>query len=165
MRDNFNREITYMRISLTDLCNLRCVYCMPESGVCKLEHSKMLSLEEIVEIAGIAAELGIKKVRLTGGEPLTKKGIVWLCEEIKQIEGIEDLAITTNGQLLGEMAKPLVDAGVDRVNISLDTLDPTRYSLITRGGDIKKTINGINAAIDAGFKKIKINLKDYMVLN
>lgn len=156
MKDTFSREISYLRISVTDLCNLRCTYCMPEEGVCKLSHEQILSFEEIIRIVKAFKELGVNKVRLTGGEPLVRKGIVSLCEEIKKC-GIEDLSITTNGILLPKMAVDLNLAGVDRVNISLDTLDPIKYEKITRGGNLKDALFGINTALAARFKKVKLN--------
>ena len=157
MKDSFNREISYLRISLTDRCNLRCRYCMPETGVCKLSHDDILSFEDILEIVKAAAALGITKIRLTGGEPLIRKGVVGLCEAIKKVPGIEDLSLTTNGTLLMDYAEDLKKAGLDRVNISLDTLDAFRYSQITRCGDFTQVMGGISAALNAGFKKIKIN--------
>ncbi len=157
MKDTFNREISYMRISLTDRCNLRCRYCMPQEGICKLEHQQIVSLEDMLEIIKIASTLGIKKIRLTGGEPLIRKDMLWLCKEIKKIHGIEDLAITTNGILLTSMAQDLKSAGVDRVNISLDSLYAVRYNQITRGGSFADAMEGIGTAIQTGFKKVKIN--------
>ena len=157
MRDDFGREINYLRISLTDKCNLRCIYCMPEEGVKKLEHRDILSFDEIVEIVREAAKLGINKLRLTGGEPLIRKGIVELCRELKAIEGIEEIALTTNGTLLPQLAKPLKEAGVQRLNISLDTLDPDKYRKMTRLGNLDDALRGIQAAVDAGLGPIKIN--------
>lgn len=156
MKDQYNREISYMRISVTDRCNYRCEYCMPEEGVDKCEHDEIISLEEIVRIVKSAAKFGIKKIRITGGEPLVRKGIVHLCEEIGKISGIEEICITTNGSLLKDIAKDLKAAGVNRINFSLDTLDPEKYKQITRWGNLEKTLEGIKAAIDLGFK-IKIN--------
>ena len=157
LKDSFNREISYMRISLTDRCNLRCRYCMPSDGVCKLSHEQIMSLEDVLETVKIASELGIKKIRLTGGEPLVRKGLLWLCEEIKKIDAIKDLSITTNGTLLAPMANDLKSAGVDRINISLDSLDPVRYNQITRGGNFADAMEGIGTALQTGFKKVKIN--------
>ena len=124
MIDNYGRNIDYMRISVTELCNLRCRYCMPEEGIRKRPHEEMMTAEETVQAARAAAELGIRKIRITGGEPLVKRGITRLCRSIAGIEGIEELCITTNGILLPELGRELKEAGVDRVNISLDTLDP-----------------------------------------
>ncbi|MEA1910977.1 MAG: GTP 3',8-cyclase MoaA [Spirochaetota bacterium] len=158
MLDQFNREIHYLRISITDRCNLRCTYCMPEEGVPFKPHSAIMSFEEIVEVVEAAVELGINKIRLTGGEPLVRKGVVELVRMIKAVDGIKHLGMTTNGVLLDKMAQPLRDAGMDSVNISLDTLNPERYKEITRIGDISFTLKGIDAAIAAGFDKIKINV-------
>ena len=157
MKDTFEREITYLRISLTDLCNLRCVYCMPPEGVAKRTHEQILSLEEIGEIARTAAELGVTKIRLTGGEPLVRRGILSLCRELRRIPTLRELALTTNGLLLPGMAAALKEAGVDRVNISLDTLDPEKYRRITRGGRLEDALAGIRAAWDAGLTPLKLN--------
>ena len=142
---------------MTDRCNLRCRYCMPEAGVEKKLHSDILRIEEIKEIVRISSELGIEKIRITGGEPLIRRGIVSLCESISEMPKVKELALTTNGQLLPEMAKDLADAGVDRVNISLDTLRPERYRQMTRTGDIDRVLDGIEAAQKAGLTPIKIN--------
>ncbi len=158
MLDQFNREINYLRISVTDKCNLRCTYCMPEEGVPLKTHSDIMRFEDIVNTAEEAAKLGIKKIRLTGGEPLVRKGIVRLVEMLKNVEGIEHLAMTTNGVYMDTLAVPLKNAGLDSVNISLDTLNPERYRKITRIGDISRVLKGIEAARGAGFKKIKINM-------
>ncbi len=157
MLDKFNRDITYLRISVTDRCNLRCTYCMPEEGIKLLDHNKILSFEEIVEIVRVGVSLSINKVRLTGGEPLVRKGIVDLVRMISSVEGIEDLSMTTNGILLNDMAEPLAKAGLNRVNISLDTIDPLKYISITRNGGIEKVFKGIEAAKKAGLEPIKIN--------
>ena len=157
MKDQYQREISYMRVSLTDRCNLRCRYCMPESGVCKLSHDDILSLENVLEIIQAGASLGISKIRLTGGEPLVRKNILWLCEEIKKIPEIKDLALTTNGTMLDSIAKDLVSAGVDRVNISLDSLYPIRYNQLTRSEAFADAMGGISAALGVGYKKVKIN--------
>ena len=157
MRDTLGREITYLRISLTDLCNLRCVYCMPPEGAKKLRHQDVLSLEEIAAAARAAAGLGVRKIRLTGGEPLVRRGMLSLCRALREIPGIEELALTTNGLLLPDMAADLKAAGVDRVNVSLDTLDPEKYRTITRGGDLRAALAGIEAAKAAGLTPLKIN--------
>ncbi len=156
MKDLYGREINYLRISVTDLCNLRCQYCMPESGVCKLEHEDVLSTEEFYEIASAFVELGVKKIRITGGEPLVKNGIIELVERLSSL-GVDDLAMTTNGLLLAEYAEDLKKAGLDRVNISLDTLNREKYSEITRGGDLFKVLKGIEEAKRVGLTPIKIN--------
>lgn len=157
MKDTFQREITYLRISLTDLCNLRCVYCMPPEGVRKQTHNQILSLEEIGEIARAAVELGVKKIRLTGGEPLVRRGVLSLCRELRRIPRLQELTLTTNGLLLPEMAAELKAAGVDRVNISLDTLDPEKYRCVTRMGTLEDTLAGIRAAGEAGLTPLKLN--------
>ena len=157
MKDRFDREITYLRISVTDLCNLRCRYCMPEEGVCARQHDEMMTEEEIVAAASAAASLGIQKVRITGGEPLVKKNIICICRRISAIEGISEVCLTTNGTLLPSMADDLKAAGVKRLNISMDTLDEDKYRYITRRGELKDALCGIKAALDAGFEKIKIN--------
>ncbi len=156
MKDKFNREITYMRISVTDRCNYRCEYCMPEEGIEKCHHDDIISLEEIVRIVKSGAKYGIKKIRITGGEPLVRKGVVQLCEEINKIPGIEEIGITTNGSLLKNMAKSLREAGVSRINFSIDTLDPDKFSKITRWGKLEDTLEGVKAALYWRFK-IKIN--------
>jgi GTP 3',8-cyclase len=157
MYDRYKRKINYLRISVTDRCNLRCRYCMPEEGITLLDHKDILSFEEIAEIVTTAAELGITKVRITGGEPLVRKGIVSLVRMISEIEGIEDFGLTTNGISLAEFAFPLAEAGLHRVNISLDTMDPDKYRFITRGGDLHRVLEGIETAKKAGFKPIKLN--------
>ena len=157
MIDNCGRNIDYLRISVTDLCNLRCLYCMPEEGVKKLSHSDILSPEEIAAIASAAASLGIKKIRLTGGEPLVRKGIVDIVRLVAQVPEIEEVALTTNGSLLAEYAASLKKAGLTRVNISIDAFDPEAYRNITRGGDVEKALAGIQAAVDAGLTPVKLN--------
>ena len=157
MVDRFGREITYLRISVTELCNLRCRYCMPEDGVCKKTHEEMLTEDEIIMAVEAAASLGIRKLRITGGEPLVKKNIVSICRRAAAVPGIREVCITTNGTLLPELAKPLREAGVSRVNISLDTLDPEKFRYITRVGELEQAVAGIRAALDAGFEKVKLN--------
>ena len=158
MKDNYEREINYLRLSVTDLCNLRCIYCMPENGISKLPHEKILSFEEIEDIVRTAADFGITKVRITGGEPLVRKGIEDAVARINQIPGINDIGITTNGTLLPEKGQALKDAGVKRINISLDTLNPGKYEEITRGGKLEDALKGIQAAKDLGFEPIKVNV-------
>jgi cyclic pyranopterin phosphate synthase len=155
--DAYNRPISYLRISVTDRCNLRCIYCMPEEGVPWRSHQKVLRYEEIETIVQAAADLGISKVRLTGGEPLVRLGIVDLVRMLARIPGIDDLAMTTNGILLARYAEELAEAGLHRVNISLDTLDPARFRRITRRGDLADVLAGIEAARQAGLRPIKIN--------
>lgn len=160
------RTVDYLRLSVTDLCNLRCRYCMGAEGVEKKQHREILSLEELEEMARAAAACGVKKIRLTGGEPLVRRGIVDLCRRLKAIDGVEELALTTNGVLLEELAEPLREAGVDRLNISLDTLNAEKYTQITRCGDIQKVRKGLAAAEAAGFCGIKLNavlLRDFNV--
>ena len=157
MIDRLGRNITYLRISLTDKCNLRCRYCMPEEGVCKRSHHEMMNEDEVVTAVEAAASLGIRKVRLTGGEPLVKKNIVSICRRVAAVEGIKELCLTTNGILLPELAKELRQAGVNRVNLSLDTLNPEKYAYITRIGKLEQFRAGLEAALDAGFDKVKIN--------
>ena len=157
MMDQFGREIRYLRVSVTDRCNLRCEYCMPEDGVPDKGHDSILSNEEITRIISAAAGYGISKVRLTGGEPLVRQGFVRLCGEIAAIPGIEELTLTTNGLLLPAMARDLKRAGVSRVNISLDTLQADKYRRITRGGSLEGALAGIEAARAAGLLPIKIN--------
>lgn len=157
MIDTFERNITYLRLSVTELCNLRCRYCMPEDGICKKKHEEMLTEDEMIQAVEAAASLGITKVRITGGEPLIKKNILSICRRVAAVPGIEEVCITTNGTLLPELAKPLREAGVKRVNISLDTLDDKKYVKLTRLGSFEKAIQGLEAALEAGFDKIKIN--------
>lgn len=157
MKDEFNRTISYLRVSVTDLCNLRCRYCMPECGVEKRLHSEILSLEEIETIVAAAVKLGVRKVRITGGEPLVRQGVPAFCGRLKDIPGLEELTITTNGLLLERYAQELKATGVDRVNISLDTLDQEKFRTMTRGGDLRQVLRGIEAAHRAGLDPIKLN--------
>ena len=157
MIDRLGRNITYLRISVTELCNLRCRYCMPAGGICKKRHEDMLTEDELIQAVEAAASLGITKLRITGGEPLIKKNIVSICRRAASVPGIEELCLTTNGLLLPELAAPLREAGVRRINLSLDTLDPKKYADITRGGSLEQALAGLQAALDAGFDKIKLN--------
>jgi cyclic pyranopterin phosphate synthase len=157
MFDRFDRKINYLRISVTDRCNLRCRYCMPEEGVKSLRHDEILSYDEIVQVARVAAGLGVTKIRITGGEPLVRKGIVSLVEMLAGIPGILDLSMTTNGVFLDRYARDLKNAGLQRVNISLDTIDPDRYRHLTRLGDVNRVLAGIDAALNAGLQPVKIN--------
>lgn len=157
LRDRFDRRIDYLRISVTDRCNLRCVYCMPPEGVPWRLHADILSYEEIVQIVEAAARLGIHKIRLTGGEPLVRRDVSALVRAISHIPGIEDISLTTNGILLDKLAAPLAEAGLRRVNISLDTLDPIKFRRLTRLGDIDRVWRGIEAAEQVGLAPIKIN--------
>ena len=157
MIDKLGRDITYLRISLTDKCNLRCRYCMPEEGVCRRQHHEMMNEDEVVTAVQVAASLGIHKIRLTGGEPLVKKNIVSICRRVAEVEGVREVCLTTNGLLLPQLAKELREAGVKRLNLSLDTLDPEKYAYITRIGKLEQFRAGLEAALDAGFEKVKIN--------
>ncbi len=157
MLDCYNRNINYLRISVTDRCNLRCKYCMPAEGVPMLTHSDILSFDEIVEVVRYGAEHGIRKVRITGGEPLVRKGVVELVNMISKIENIEELTMTSNGILLPVYAKDLKAAGLQRINISLDTMDPKRFAEITRGGNLNDVLSGINSAIEVGLSPVKLN--------
>ncbi|MFQ6100155.1 MAG: GTP 3',8-cyclase MoaA [Anaerolineae bacterium] len=155
--DAYNRPISYLRISITDRCNLRCVYCMPPQGVAWRPHEEILRYEEIEAIVRAAAELGVSKVRLTGGEPLVRLGIVDLAHALARVPGVDDLAMTTNGVLLARYATALARAGLQRVNVSLDTLRPERFQCITRGGQLEDVLAGMEAARQAGLEPIKIN--------
>lgn len=157
MKDKLGRNINYMRISVTDRCNLRCRYCMPEEGIEKKGHIDMLTLEEIFEVVKACANLGTDKIRITGGEPLVRKGLTGLIEKISALESIKDIAVTTNGVLLKNLAHDLKEAGLKRINVSLDTMDSKKYEYITRGGNIKDVLEGIAEALKAGLTPIKIN--------
>jgi len=156
--DNYNRIIDYLRLSVTDRCNLRCTYCMPERGIKLLERRELLTFEEILRVVRILSELGIKKIRLTGGEPLLRNNILGLIEGIRNIPGIEDISLTTNGTLLGKFLKSLYDAGIRRINISMDSLDSKKYREITRGGDLSKVLEAIESSVEIGFESVKINV-------
>lgn len=157
MQDICGRQITYLRISVTDLCNLRCRYCIPEAGVVQKCHTEILSYEEIIKVVQAAAALGVDKVRITGGEPLVRRGILKLVRMVAEVPGIQDLSLTTNGLLLADMAQELKAAGLRRVNVSLDTLNPEKYRDITRGGELQRVLAGLSAAREAGLGPIKIN--------
>lgn len=157
LKDSHGRTIDYLRISLTDRCNFRCIYCMPEDGVCQMGHDEILRIEEIERLVNVAASIGIRSVRLTGGEPLVRKGVVDLVRNITNIPGIENVSMTTNGVLLPSMAEDLKRAGLSRVNISLDTLDPEQFKYITRVGKLEDTMAGIDAALETGFDPVKVN--------
>lgn len=157
MYDKFNRRINYLRISVTDRCNLRCTYCMPESGIKLLDHSDIISYEEIVEVVKTSVQMGVDKVRITGGEPLARKGIVELVRMIAAIPGVKDFGLSTNGITLKKHAKALKEAGLHRVNVSLDTLNPERYRKITRLGNIEDVLAGITEAQKVGLTPVKIN--------
>lgn len=157
MEDTFGRTITYLRLSVTDLCNYRCCYCMAPEGVEKTAHGAVCSLEELRDMTAAAVACGVRKVRITGGEPLVRRGIVELCRMVKEIPGVKELCLTTNGSLLGPLALPLREAGVDRLNISVDTLRPDRFRTITRLGELSQVWEGIQAAEAAGFSQLKLN--------
>ncbi len=158
MQDTFQRQVNYLRIAITDRCNLRCRYCMPATGVPLKNHDDILRLEEIVTLARVAGSTGIKRIRLTGGEPLVRKNVVTLVRQLAALPAIEELSLTTNGILLGGLAHPLKDAGLKRVNISLDTLKKDRYRYITRRGNLASVWQGIHAALAAGLAPVKLNV-------
>ena len=151
MRDGFGRTIRYLRLSVTDKCNCRCVYCMPAGGVPRCRHEDLLSFEELVEVVRAATTLGVRKVRVTGGEPLARRGVVDLCQMVAAVPGVEELDMTTNATMLAPVAADLRAAGVTRLNVSLDTLDPERYRAVTRVGTLADALAGIRAAREAGF--------------
>jgi cyclic pyranopterin phosphate synthase len=155
--DRFGRQIKYLRISVTDRCNYRCVYCMPPAGVPRLEHGDILSYEEILEVAQQAAALGIQRIRLTGGEPLVRRNLEFLISSLAALPGIDEVSLTTNAFMLAQSAERLAQAGLKRVNISLDTLRPERFQAITRGGSLASALEGIAAAEKAGLMPIKLN--------
>ena len=155
--DSFGREISYLRVSITDRCNYRCIYCKPEEQFEFIPHEEILRYEEIVEIIEEAVNLGVTKVRITGGEPLARKGVVGFIKKLREIKKLEDISLTTNGFFLSEYAEKLKDAGLDRVNISLDSLQEEKYKKITRGGSLEKALKGIDSALKAGLLPIKIN--------
>jgi len=157
MFDHYNRQISYLRISVTDRCNLRCTYCMPEDGVRLIDHSEILSFEEIIDFTRLAVANGITKIRLTGGEPLVRKNVVDLVSMLSKIDGLEDISMTTNGILLSKYATELKNAGLNRINISLDTVNSENYCQITRNGELSQVLEGIDAAQKAGLEPIKIN--------
>lgn len=156
--DTYGRRINYLRLSVTDRCNLRCSYCMPAQGVPKVGHGEVLSYEEMYRVAREAVALGIEKIRITGGEPLVRKGVVQFLGRLSQLPGLKELVLTTNGVLLKEMALPLRRAGVQRLNISLDSLQPPLFAAITRRGELSRVLEGIAAAEKAGFAALKINM-------
>jgi len=161
--DSFGRAITYARLSITDRCDLRCIYCMAED-MTFLPRAEVLSIEELVMLGKTLCELGVTKLRITGGEPLIRGGVIELMQRLRKIPQLKELCLTTNGTHLAQYAQALQDAGVDRINISLDSLNPERFKQLTRFGDIQQVLNGIQAARHAGFKSIKLNcvaLKHY----
>ncbi|KLU60121.1 cyclic pyranopterin monophosphate synthase [Peptococcaceae bacterium CEB3] len=165
MQDQYQRKIEYLRISVTDRCNLRCQYCMPAEGIPWIPHDRILSFEEILRLMAVSTRLGFRRFRVTGGEPLVRKGIVQFLEQASHLPGVEDLMLTTNGIFLPETAFALKAAGVNRVNISLDTLDPLRYKEITRGGDVRQALQGVFRSLEAGLEPVKLNVVVVRSLN
>ena len=158
LRDRYHRIINYLRISVTDRCNLRCAYCMPEEGVPSLDHTEILTYEELLRVARAAVRLGIWKIRVTGGEPLVRKGVLGFLSELARLPGVRDLCLTTNGILLAETAAELRRAGLRRVNVSLDTLRPERFERIARRGGLDRVLAGIRAAREHGLRPVKVNV-------
>lgn len=157
LHDTYDRKIDYLRLSITDRCNLRCRYCMPEEGIEIKPHTEMMSYEEMLTFAHLAAKAGISRIRLTGGEPLVRKGVVELVSNLNAIEDIKEVSITTNGILLEKYAQDLFDAGLRRVNISIDSLDPAIYTKLTRWGKLEEALAGMHAALAVGMVPVKIN--------
>ena len=157
MLDQYGRNIDYMRISLTDRCNLRCIYCMPEEGICQIPRMELLDQEEILRISRLASELGISRIKLTGGEPLVRRICVPLVKELKALPGIREVTLTTNGILLKEQLPGLMEAGLDALNISLDTLNPENFQKITRYNELDRTLEGLSTALSYPSLKVKVN--------
>ncbi len=158
MYDGHNRQINYLRVSVTDRCNFRCAYCMPEQGVKMLTHEDILTYEELLRIIRVVSQHGVNKIRLTGGEPLVRRGITGFIRSIADLNTVTDISMTTNGSLLADMAAELKNAGLNRVNISLDTIDPERFRSITGGGNVDETIKGIQTALAIGLTPVKLNV-------
>lgn len=158
MKDRFGRKIDYIRLSLTDRCNLRCTYCMPEEGVDLMDHDDIMTYEELLKLCRVLISMGIVNFKLTGGEPLVRKGLVDFVRDLKNLEGCQEVTLTTNGILLDKMGLDLVEAGIDRINISLDTLDEEKFRSITRGGDLSRVLKGIQLLLDQGFENLKVNV-------
>lgn len=158
MIDQYGRTINYLRLSVTDRCNLRCKYCMPEEGIDKVRHEDILTYEEITEVVQVMSQMGVDKIRITGGEPLVRPGIVDLVRQLTKLDSVNEVTMTTNGILLADNAEALKKAGLRRVNISIDTLNPTRFKEMTRGGDLSKVIAGIEAAKKHGLTPVKLNV-------
>jgi len=156
--DSYSRKMDYLRLSVTDRCNLRCIYCMPEDGIKLIDKKELLTFEEIIRVVKILSELGIKKIRITGGEPLLRENILGLIDKINKVDGIEDLSLTTNGTLLDRYLSKLYRVGIKRLNVSLDSLNPKKYKMITRGGELSQVLDGIFGALKIGFKPVKINV-------
>ena len=155
--DSFGRAHTYLRLSVTDRCNFRCTYCMPEEGMKWLKKERLLTFEEIHRIVHLMVKMGVRRVRLTGGEPLLRTDLIELVRMLSDISGLDDLSMTTNGHLLTKYAADLSQAGLHRINVSLDSIVPEQFAKITRGGDLKRVLRGIDSALDAGLSPIKIN--------
>ena len=158
LRDTYDRRLNYLRVSITDRCNLNCIYCLPSFKVPKLTHDDILSYEEILRLVNIFVDLGISKVRVTGGEPLVRKGVIGFLERLSGIEGLDDLSLTTNGILLKDNLTQIKSAGVKRLNISLDTLNPDTYRKITGRNSFHKVMDGIHEALTEGFSPVKVNI-------
>lgn len=158
MKDSLERQIKYLRLSVTDRCNYRCAYCMPDDGCEWLAHGEILRYEEMLRILKILAEQGVSRVRITGGEPLVRSGIVDFIKQVRELDGIDDVAMTTNGSLLTKFAAGLKEAGLDRINISLDTVDPERFRALTRGGNVQDVLSGIQEALAVGLTPVKLNV-------
>ncbi len=156
--DKYNRKIDYLRVSVTDLCNLRCIYCMPNEGIPKLPHREILTYEEILRIIEVATRKGVSKVRITGGEPLVRRDIIYFIQELANIPGIGDISLTTNGVFLYFLAQELYNAGIHRINVSIDTLKRSKYRKITGKDHFHKVWKGIERAEEVGFKPIKLNM-------
>lgn len=156
LMDNFARRVSYVRISVTDRCDFRCVYCMSEK-MDFLPRDQILTLEEIVQLGRAFTELGVDKIRITGGEPLVRRGVLWLLQQLGRLPNLRELVLTSNGSQLAKMARPLREAGVRRLNISLDSLQPQRFTQLTRVGDLSQVLRGIDAALAAGFDRVKLN--------
>jgi cyclic pyranopterin phosphate synthase len=157
MLDQYSREINYLRVSITDRCNLRCVYCRPKEGISLQGHEDILRYEEIIRVIDLAVRMGLIKVRITGGEPLVRRGFVEFIAALRTIAGLQDISLTTNGILLEDFAEQIFEAGIRRINISLDSLNRDKYYHITRGGDLDRVLRGIARAEEIGFDPIKIN--------
>lgn len=158
MLDQYKRDINYLRVSITDRCNLRCIYCMPKDGLSLLGHDDILRYEEIYRIIRVAVDTGIRKIRITGGEPLIRRGLIDFISSLKNIPELKDISLTTNGILLENCAGSLYHAGVQKINISLDSLNPQKYASITRGGELNAVLRGVEAVHKTGFSPIKINI-------
>jgi len=156
--DNWGRKITYLRVSVTDRCNYRCIYCLPEKEFQFIPHQEILRYEEILTIIKEATQLGLTRIRITGGEPLVRKGLDSFIYKLREIKELEDLSMTTNGYFLAEYAQTLKKAGLKRINLSLDSLKPERYKMITRRGNLNQVLKGLEVALKVGLSPLKINM-------